>query len=457
MYSVNTTPKLIEQLYGRTLSELESELESEFGVGVGELTIMQQYSNSLRHTHPWDDFGIVGSPPRPGLPGKNNELIIVGAGLAGCWLARLLAEKGIPSHLLDQSDKVAGGASGNPAGIAKPFVTRSPCEAAAFHISAFQYLLSRLDALQLEQSSGFTDCGALQLLRRPYPASKIFLNLDAREAAGYAGMPVHSAALAFTKAGWLNPQALCHSLVKHPLITVCPSTKVNAIESVSGHRVQPQWSVKMADQQDRLSDHVVLALGHNLNSLPQTQRLPNSPARGQLSRFALRARSPVPGCVISGKHYVIPDGRTVLVGATFDRSDLSTSITENDHAVNLLGLKQTLPDIDVEENALSGYAGIRATTPDRLPLVGPVPDFGLVLDTYKDLRHGRPTARYAPLPVVPGLYVLGGLGSRGIVTAPYCAHLLANWLAGGKHFSSASLLNPARFLIRDLRRGSVRC
>ena len=46
---------------------------------------------------------------------------------------------------------------------------------------------------------------------------------------------------------------------------------------------------------------------------------------------------------------------------------------------------------------LSSRASIRAATPDRLPLAGAVPGAG------------------------PGLFVLGGLGSRGFCAAPLLA------------------------------------
>jgi len=65
-------------------------------------------------------------------------------------------------------------------------------------------------------------------------------------------------------------------------------------------------------------------------------------------------------------------------------------------------------------------------------------------------------AAYPCLPVHAGVFVLGGLGSRGIVTAPFAAHLLSDYMLGGRLIDQwAHLINPARFQIRQLKRGDA--
>ncbi|MCB1316868.1 MAG: hypothetical protein KDK27_12980, partial [Leptospiraceae bacterium] len=58
----------------------------------------------------------------------------------------------------------------------------------------------------------------------------------------------------------------------------------------------------------------------------------------------------------------------------------------------------------------------------------------------------------------PGLFVLGGLGSRGIVFAPLAAELLAAGMTGEflpLEIELARLLAPARFLERQRRRCEI--
>ena len=61
-------------------------------------------------------------------------------------------------------------------------------------------------------------------------------------------------------------------------------------------------------------------------------------------------------------------------------------------------------------------------------------------------------------PVVPGLYINTGHGSRGLSSTPLVAECLAASMLGeplplSRHLQRALL--PMRFLVRDLKRGKV--
>lgn len=410
---------------------------------------------------------LTGSEPVSAEPDSAigvEPIAILGAGLAGCWLARLLAERGIFVRLIDAHATVAAGASGNPAGIVKPYVTRTPCLAMDFHIAAHRCLLQHLKSVPaLRQGSDvdtlFNVIGVLQLVEQAYPASPHYDCLDDKDAQGIAGSPLNSKALHFKNSGWLNPSALCRELIRHPGIVMSTSCHVTGITRRHEPTRPAFWQLDIGQEQGINASRLVLACGNALHEFPQTRALPIVAARGQISRFSIKARSPVPRCVINGKHYVIPDGDSVLVGATFDRDVVDDRIRHQDHVRNLSGLRKTLPGLQVHETASAGYAGVRATTPDRLPLVGPAPDMERLSTVYADLKHGRALDQYPALPCHEGLFLLGGLGSRGIVTAPLAATIMADLLMGmntGSWDQWAPLLNPARFRVRDLKRGKTR-
>jgi len=124
-----------------------------------------------------------------------------------------------------------------------------------------------------------------------------------------------------------------------------------------------------------------------------------------------------------------------------------------DHRHNLARAAQLgmcRPDMATRDPlALAGRVGWRATTPDRLPLVGPPVDrtaFGAAR------QSGRP--RLDGLRHVPrcqdarhGLFVYSGLGSRGITSAALGAQVLAAWITGAPCPVEAALrdaLDPAR-------------
>ncbi len=113
----------------------------------------------------------------------------------------------------------------------------------------------------------------------------------------------------------------------------------------------------------------------------------------------------------------------VLFGATHDRGRTDLELLAADHQRNLETLAEGLPELAAEARIrpLDGRASIRATTFDRMPAAGA-------------LRE-------------PGLYLLGGLGSRGFCTAP----LLAEHLAAEALGAPSPLPNSLRHLILTLR------
>jgi len=394
---------------------------------------------------PWDQF----TNDNPVSSHSAEPVIVIGAGLAGCWVARTLAEKGVRVTVLEAGAGPARGASSNPAGIVKPFVTRVPGQAMCFFVKAHDYLIQKLNEWDLAQTCGFNACGVVQLVRKPYPASAHYQCIVPDQMLETLGVHSDAHGLLFERSGWLNPAALCRALLQHDCIDIRFDCRVDSIESVS----DGAWKIIDSELSSWRTSHLVIGTGAAITQFPPSRHLPVIPARGQLSRFTGAAS--VLKRVVSGKHYLIPDGNTVIVGATFQRGVNDDATTLADNLCNRAGLESMLPAYRLNTDAVNAYAGVRATTPDRLPLLGPIPDAQACSSVYADLHPGRALDRYPVLPVHRGAFVHGGLGSRGIVTAPFSARLLCDHMMGGDEIREwSSLVNPARFQIRRLKRSN---
>lgn len=241
------------------------------------------------------------------------------------------------------------------------------------------------------------------------------------------------------RAGLIDPAvAIARMLAGAELLLEAP---VETMERAGDH-----WVLRGPDGRSRLkADAVVLGCGAELARFAPAAFLPIELSRGQIEW----GEGAAPAHAITRGSYVAPFDGGVLFGATFDPA--GDAIDEQDaRRRNLAALAALAPEIaaGVTANALTSRAALRATTPDRAPIAGPLPDA---------LAWGAsdPAGRGDPL-VHKGIYVLGGLGARGLTHAPILAEHIASLMFGEPAMLSRATLDalhPARFLLRAARRG----
>lgn len=136
------------------------------------------------------------------------------------------------------------------------------------------------------------------------------------------------------------------------------------------------------------------------------------------------------------------------LGASYD-DDADPDLRQSSQDQNLARIRTMLGDPALGRDApLLGRVGFRCVAPDRMPLVGALPD---------PEAAGR-IERLRDVPRHQGVYGLLGYASRGLTWAPLAAELLAAQLNGEPLPLEADLvaaLDPARFLLRERRRGEV--
>ncbi len=212
---------------------------------------------------------------------------------------------------------------------------------------------------------------------------------------------------------------------------------------------------------------VVLANAHALGALlallPDAQAcfaMPGGKVRGQITRVPPQAGVATLKQPVAGQGYALslPDG-SLLCGATSQHHDDDPAVRDSDHRHNLQQAARlgawTGDALQAPLDGVTGRTQWRATTPDRLPLVGALPWSWERLQalpgrTRLDQVRQVPRARDAQ----GGLFVLGGLGSRGITWAALAGELLAHWVTGSPCPVEADLrdaLDPARWVVRQVK------
>ncbi len=400
--------------------------------------------------------------------GNAGHAVIVGAGLAGTATAHALMRRGWKTTIVDRHADIANEASGNSVGVLMPRLTASPSLDGRFYATAWRTTLELLEHFADSGISLSRDrCGVLQLAvdgdddrlhaiadsgALPEP---LLFHVTAKEASDIAGCALSQSALYFPQGGWLNPKLLCTAMARGAHTVM--GTSVSAVRRVSG-----VWEVM--DEQNQLiamADIVVFANAMNTTAVPELTWLPLAARRGQISFLNATSNSANLRCVLGYGGYLTPayKGRHCL-GATFDWTDdafAAQSVHARDHNRNYDDLAAALPNFaqSLPPEIIEGRAAIRCTTPDHLPVAGPIPDQAAYLRDFAELRHGHPWARYPRASYHSGLYVLAGLGSRGLVAAPLAAEILASQISGEPwpvERDIANALHAGRFLIRDLKR-----
>ncbi len=87
-------------------------------------------------------------------------------------------------------------------------------------------------------------------------------------------------------------------------------------------------------------------------------------------------------------------------------------------------------------------------------MTGTVPDYDATLSAYQDLAANKDQAVSAP--EYRNLFMLGGLGSRGLCTAPLTAEILAAQMSHEPiplDAATLAALNPNRLWVRKLLKG----
>ncbi|WP_144111374.1 bifunctional tRNA (5-methylaminomethyl-2-thiouridine)(34)-methyltransferase MnmD/FAD-dependent 5-carboxymethylaminomethyl-2-thiouridine(34) oxidoreductase MnmC [Paraburkholderia sp. BCC1886] len=410
-------------------------------------------------------------PPAP-LAVDERHAIVIGTGLAGCAAIERLTARGWRVTSLERHAAVARGASGNPAGVFHPLISRDDSVASRITRAGFLYALRRWEALErLDGGKRLrSDAGLLQIAsddaeahaireaieRFGYPSGYVHA-VDAGEAQRLAGTPLARGGSFFPHGGWVDPAALCASqcAAAGDLLTRRFDAEVGRLE-----RIDNQWSVfDTAGQLLGRAPVVIVASAHEAARLASLRYAPTRSIRGQLSLLPPGSVAPLALPVI-GDGYAVPlaDGVT-LTGATYELDDPDATLRPDGHRENIERVIAMLPgfqrNLDSAHIAnLDGRVAFRCVTSDRMPMIGQLADETAAARDAQRLRGAWPL----DLTRSEGLYGAFAYGSRGLVWATLGAELLASQIEGEPWPLTQDLaedIDPARFLIRALRQGTV--
>ncbi|MCP5467757.1 MAG: bifunctional tRNA (5-methylaminomethyl-2-thiouridine)(34)-methyltransferase MnmD/FAD-dependent 5-carboxymethylaminomethyl-2-thiouridine(34) oxidoreductase MnmC [Deltaproteobacteria bacterium] len=404
--------------------------------------------------------------PKISFRQDEKKAIIIGAGMAGCWTARALADRGWQVEVFEKNSQIAMEASGNRASILYPYRSLHWDKYQQFYNAGFAHSLRTFRALQKKSDFSWNECGLIQLAKNSQEAERFqkitqlsqvseeFIQyVDAKFISEQTGAAIQQSGLYYPCAGWLDPRQLCLYLVNHPKIHLHLNQHIDQIK-----RTNENWQI-FNTQNQVLAEKpiIIIANAYAAEKFSLLKAIPLQQVRGQvayLDDFDLKWNHQT---ILCGEKSFFPLGKNHFdLGATFEPKENSSELLENSQQENLKFLKKIFPKINFSSiKDLKGRVGFRTTSEDRLPIVGPLFDEEAYLRDYSDLQHGRPDSGYPSATYLPGIFVNIGHGARGLTSSGICGEWLAGYLNGEVSCLNQNLveaLHPARFLIKKLKK-----
>jgi tRNA 5-methylaminomethyl-2-thiouridine biosynthesis bifunctional protein len=447
-------------------------------------------------------------PPTAGSQSlKQQHVAIIGGGIAAAICALKLIRAGKKVSLFCADKTLAQGASGNEQGGFYPQLNAEAGIASQIHAQSFLYARQFYDQLLLE-GYWFQHqwCGVLQLCfndnvtaryqnmmrKQTWPQSLVDW-VEPEQASSIANVPITKPSLHLPLGGWLSPPDLVNACIdaarkgdfnlylNHRLVSIVQTESQLQNQLIFKHiedsfeaPIDVPLEATVKATVNKSADIVVLACGaesHLLSGLD----LPFRMTRGQVERIPTNTSLSALSAVLCHKGYMTPvHNNHHAMGSTYVKNDMNTEYRESEGELNLsmhqqalnntswsnkLALNKAVSDDssshDLPNSDLRGRAAIRCNLPDHLPVVGAFPVIEKQKTELGELYKAK-TDDYYPIPSVqPNVYLLTGLGSRGLTTAPLMAEILVSQLCSAPLPLDNRLLNavnPNRFVVRDLIR-----
>ncbi len=358
------------------------------------------------------------------------DYCILGAGLAGISLAYELSKENVSICIIDP-DGVASGASGTPLGLVNPATGRYASQSWEAKL-CYAKILSNLELVQNTSPVQFyKQTGVLRPAMEEKIAGRMKENFTSQD----------------WPDGWIEWKNENEIQKFHPGITcvgggvwlpigltVDISTYLKSFADYLSlkeiHQIynaeyliekrNDYWELNFTNSNSIKVQNLVFATGSSTIKSGFWKGLPVHPVKGQLA--VLEPESPLSfNHAISARGYMTSmNPNQFVVGSTYEHS-FDHDNTDQQGLDYLLGrFRKVLPNLHDNSKVVHQWAGIRASTPNRMPILG---------------KH----------PSHQNMFVFAGLGSKGLLYSAYLAECMKEFLVNNKELPEEISISRLEF------------
>lgn len=392
---------------------------------------------------------------------SRNDVIIVGAGLAGGCTAYALAKRGLIVSVVESGNEPAPKASGNRLALITPYITDKASPRQMLYSTGYDFSLRMLEDLP-DSGDIFHQCGALQfptsarLHKILASKNSVFgasdtVRVSAQEASTISGIKIPNPAFFAQRAGCLEPKALIKRYFEtYPKrISTLYGRSVRTIE-----RVGTAWRVTTNTNETLSAPIIVVCGAYETSSLSLTSWLPLEAIRGQTETIPTNSSLCAIRSALCYGGYLTPRAGDIhMLGALYRHNDLSVEPLASDTETIFHDARSMFPSLNFSTHGAIPRVCFRTSTPDRIPYIGKLPDFTEMQKKASQYRSGTNLKRHLAVEWYEGFYVSVGHGSRGLLSCPLGAEIIARTIVGaelGELSSVSDIVSPERLPTRRL-------
>ena len=427
----------------------------------------------IPEANPIDNHVAFSTGATRATPNQADDIAIIGGGIAGLCSALALAKRDHKVTVYCAESTLGTGASGNLQGALYPLLNGQHDALGQLFSNAYQFALNFYHEvnqhhpfshqfnglIQLAYDSSSTK--KLQKIKEAGLPEQLVHWIDTNSTNQLAGLEIDHPALYYPRAGWLSPRQLINSLAQllaeYDNVTIHCNHHIEKISYNQHAKDNEQWILKRKrtsiskkappentldislqttpeqSQKENVTENtdtfkhqtLVIAAGFDSLNFQQCRAVPLSAARGQVSHIDSTLELTALKRTLCHEGYLTPEiAAQHCMGATFKRHDSDTAYRETEQNDNHQKLKKCITDKTWVDNIVlndQAHTAIRCTTRDHFPYVGELSDY----DSLKKSYEMNESLTY-PIASLPNAYLLTGLGSRGLCSAPLLAEILAS-------------------------------
>ncbi len=365
------------------------------------------------------------------------DVIVAGAGVAGCSAAWHLSREGLRVLLIDRSGLIARGGSGAAGAFVSPKIGKgSPLQSLTNEAFAFA-----VDFYRSHFPSVFHTTGVVRIPKDAEDAEKFgeyarhigeeyrLVGSNELQSMGINGYE----SFLFESAGVCDAREACEVMAEEIDFAACDLKELVREDGL--------WKVG-----EYSAPRLVLATGHDAGLCD----LRYMGIRGTWgSRGDYRTSLPMPVSMHQNISVSANMGGIIKIGATHNKSRTPCLECHGRPLDALFGKASGM--VDTGDFVLEQvFCGMRSGSKDYFPLVGGIIDVARVFELYPKITIGARIKE--PLPRIEELYIINGLGGRGFVLGPMMGRMLARHIVHGEAVDSR--VDPDRLFLKWCRKGA---